>query len=248
MNNIQKVEYNGILVLTTQQIAEAYGTNTDVISKNFKNNESRYVEGKHFICLIGEELRKVKANGKIYGLPINANKFYLWTQKGAFLHAKSLNTDTAWELYDKLVDDYFDRQDSKQQTPPLTLQQQIQTIAKGANELYSRMDGLENRFTKFEQELPMLPDDADEVHDFLNKRVVFLLGGKDSSAYHDKSLSKKVFMDAYRVLKYNFNVSRYKAIKRNQKSQALKIISEYKPPLFLAEQIEAANAQQTFEV
>ena len=32
---------------------------------------------------------------------------YFWTEKGAFLHAKSLNTDKAWELYDKLVDCYF---------------------------------------------------------------------------------------------------------------------------------------------
>lgn len=107
---------------------------------------------------------------------------------------------------------------------------------------------LEERFNKFEQELPMLPDDADEVRDFLNKRVVNLLGGKDSNAYKDKSLSKKVFSDAYRVLKYNFNVSRYKAIKRSQKSQALQVIEEYKPPLFLMEQIEYSNAQQKLDI
>ena len=39
------------------------------------------------------------------------NKLYLWTQKGAFLHAKSLNTDTAWKVYDRLVDDYFDKRE-----------------------------------------------------------------------------------------------------------------------------------------
>lgn len=151
----------------------------------------------------------------------------------------------------KQVRRYFIKVDEKykeEKSAPLTLQQQIQTIAKGTDELYSRMDGLENRFTKFEQELPMLPDDADEVHDCLNKRVVFLLGGKERNAYRNKSLSKKVFMDAYRALKYNFNVSRYKAIKRNQKAQALQIIAEYKPPLFLAEQIESVNAQNTLDI
>lgn len=111
MEGIQRVEYNGILVLTTQQIAEAYGTDYKVISKNFKNNEDRYIEGKHFICLTGEELKQAKANRKFYDLQMNANKFYLWTQKGAFLHAKSLNTDTAWEVYDRLVDSYFEKQD-----------------------------------------------------------------------------------------------------------------------------------------
>lgn len=111
MKEIQEVEYNGTLVLTTQQIAEAYKTNPDIISKNFKNNEDRYAEGKHYVCLTGEELKQAKANGKIYGLQPNANKFYLWTKKGAFLHAKSLNTDTAWEVYDRLVDDYFDKRE-----------------------------------------------------------------------------------------------------------------------------------------
>lgn len=125
-------------------------------------------------------------------------------------------------------------------------QEQITLLAQGTTELYERVEGLENKFTKFEQELPMLPDDADEVHDSLNKKVISLLGGKSSNAYRDKSLSKKVFMDAYRSLKYNFNVSRYKAIKRNQKAQALKIIAEYKPPFYLTEQIENANAQQSF--
>lgn len=30
-----------------------------------------------------------------------------WTEKGALLHAKSINTDKAWEVYDYLVDFYF---------------------------------------------------------------------------------------------------------------------------------------------
>ena len=32
---------------------------------------------------------------------------YLWTEKGALLHAKSINTDKAWEVYNYLVDFYF---------------------------------------------------------------------------------------------------------------------------------------------
>lgn len=124
----------------------------------------------------------------------------------------------------------------------------LEQVDKKVSDVDSKIETLEERFDRFEQELPMLPDDADEVHDSLNKRVVFLLGGKESNAYHDKSLSKKIFADAYRTLKYNFNVSRYKAIKRNQKAQALEIISEYKPPLFLAEQIESANAQQSLDL
>lgn len=114
MNNIQRVEYNDILVLTTQQIAEAYETNTDTITKNFNRNKGRYIEGKHFIRLKGDELRTFKANGQIDLLP-SINTLYLWTKKGAFLHAKSLNTDAAWEVYDRLVDEYFESKEQKRQ-------------------------------------------------------------------------------------------------------------------------------------
>ena len=40
-------------------------------------------------------------------MPKNLNKIYLWTESGALLHAKSLNTDKAWEVYDRLVETYF---------------------------------------------------------------------------------------------------------------------------------------------
>ena len=110
MNELRITEYNDIRVLTTQQIAEAYGTDNKTISYNFNHNKERYKEGKHFILLEGEELRAFR---EIHDLPSNLNKIYLWTEKGAFLHAKSLNTDTAWDVYDRLVDSYFKKQEDE---------------------------------------------------------------------------------------------------------------------------------------
>lgn len=129
---------------------------------------------------------------------------------------------------------------------PSTLQQQIQLIAQGTTELYQKVDTLAERMDNFEQNLPLLPEDADDVSREVKKRVVEVLGGKDSNAYHNRSLSQKVFKDAYRNLKSNFNISSYKAIKRNRKDMAVQIAREYKPPLYLAEQIQAENSQMKF--
>lgn len=76
MNDIQKIEYNGILVLTTQQIAEAYGTEQQIVTNNFNRNKDRYIESKHYICLKGDELRSFRAKNQNDVLP-NANKLYL---------------------------------------------------------------------------------------------------------------------------------------------------------------------------
>lgn len=108
MNNLQVIEYRGKRVLTSQQLAEVYGTDSKTISYNFNYNRSRYIEGKHFICLTGDELKRYKTNLEIHESS-RINKLYLWTEKGAFMHAKSLNTDTAWEVYDRLVDSYFQK-------------------------------------------------------------------------------------------------------------------------------------------
>ena len=102
----QIVEYEGVRVLTSSQIADAYETDSNTLNKNFNRNKERYIEGKHYICLTGDDLREFRAKGQIDVLP-NANKLYLWTEKGALLHAKSLNTDKAWEVYDRLVEGYF---------------------------------------------------------------------------------------------------------------------------------------------
>jgi len=115
----QTVELKGIRVLTTKQIAECYGTTTAIIKKNFSNNRSRFKDGSHYISLTGDELKAFKNQvtennlvqdnqvKKVHLVDGRASHLYLWTEKGALLHAKSLNTDKAWEVYDYLVDFYF---------------------------------------------------------------------------------------------------------------------------------------------
>lgn len=100
-------EYHNIRVLTTQQLAECYRTTTDTITKNFNRNKDRYIEGKHYIALEGENKNDFLNQGQFDRGLKNAKTLYLWTEKGAFLHAKSLNTDEAWEVYDRLVESYF---------------------------------------------------------------------------------------------------------------------------------------------
>lgn len=104
----ETIEIERIKVLTTKQIAEAYGVKPDIIGYNFRYNKERYVEGKHYIMLEGQVLREFKAtNVEIQRSLPKISKLYLWTEKGALLHAKSLNTDKAWQVYDFLVDFYF---------------------------------------------------------------------------------------------------------------------------------------------
>lgn len=107
MENLQVIEVKEKRVLTTKQIAKAYGTEPERVKRNFENNKEKYKPGKHYIVLEGDELREFKRRSEFQSSFKQAKILYLWTEKGALLHAKSLNTDKAWEVYDYLVDYYF---------------------------------------------------------------------------------------------------------------------------------------------
>lgn len=110
LENITRIEYHGQPVLTTVQLAEFYGTNTGNISANFKNNEDRFVEGKHFFKLEGDELAIFKNESKNFGIVTpKLNRLYLWTKRGAARHCKSVGTDKAWEVFETLEDTYFNQ-------------------------------------------------------------------------------------------------------------------------------------------
>lgn len=109
----QTIEIKGIRVLTTRQLAEAYGTVPAVLNNNFYRNKDRYVLGKHYISVMGDEMKVLRTSHQNDGEFKRVSKAYLWTEKGALLHAKSLNTDKAWQVYDYLVDFYFRSKEQK---------------------------------------------------------------------------------------------------------------------------------------
>nr|DAW27514.1 MAG TPA: hypothetical protein [Caudoviricetes sp.] len=244
MNELQITEYKNIRVLTTQQIAEAYGSDTRVISNNFNRNKERYIEGKHYICLEDGEKREFVDHHQIDDGSKKASKLYLWTEKGAFLHAKSLNTDVAWEMYDKLVDSYFE----KSKAVPMTTDQKIQLLAQGNVELTEKIDKVDKDLQEFKADMPLLALECQRITRAKNQKVVPLMGGKDAPAYKNKSLMHKVYSDVDAQLRREFGVNTYKAIKRSQCDLAVEIIKKYELPRCLREEIEDENSQMCFAV
>ena len=133
MNNLQVIEQNGQRVLTTQQLAEKYETTEVRIRQNFAENTERYQEGVHYYKLTGTELRAFKDQvGNSYSVDARASALLLWTERGALLHAKSLNTAKAWEVYGMLMETYFRAKEYalKPPSPAEALLQAVQLLAE----------------------------------------------------------------------------------------------------------------------
>lgn len=129
---------------------------------------------------------------------------------------------------------------------PKTTGEQIKLIAQGYEELDTRVSAVERKTEEFENNLPLLAIDCQNITTAKNKVVVNLLGGIDSNAYKSKSLRSKVYKDLEGQLRREFNVTSYKAIKRKQLDKAVEIIKRYELPLFLKEAIDYENAQVSF--
>ena len=124
------VDYNGVRVLTTEQLAQAYGCEPNNIKSNFNANKSHFEEGKHFFKLEGEDLKGFKdevRNSNLVGK--NASCLYLWTRRGASRHSKMLGTDRAWEMFDALEENYFNPR-PKSLTPPEQMAQGLLAAQK----------------------------------------------------------------------------------------------------------------------
>ncbi|HBN0565986.1 TPA: ORF6N domain-containing protein, partial [Escherichia coli] len=120
VETLSPIAYNQIPVITTELLAQLYGTETVNIKMNFSRNSARFVQGKHFFKLEGNELREFKHRLSLsesvsrevtesYSVKIarNVRSLILWTERGAARHAKMLETDQAWDVFEKLEDCYF---------------------------------------------------------------------------------------------------------------------------------------------
>jgi len=107
MNNLIPIKFKNQNVITTELLAEIYGTDVKNISNNFNRNKKNFEKNKHYYLLEGEELKEFKGiHLKDESLKF-VSQLYLWTERGANRHCKILDTDKAWEQFDNLEETYF---------------------------------------------------------------------------------------------------------------------------------------------
>lgn len=103
------IVYQGTPVLTTDMLAHAYEVEPKQIRQNYANNKERFVEGKHFFSVSGQELKTFLLCVENFDSQISpkVRVLTLWTERGAARHAKMLNSDKAWDVFEMLEETFF---------------------------------------------------------------------------------------------------------------------------------------------
>ena len=153
MNELTVLEHNSIRVMTTEQLAEAYGCAPKQIQQNFNNNRVRFIAGKHYFKLEGADLKAFKDSLENIESVVGsrAPALILWTKRGAARHSKMLGTERAWDVFDELEESYFNPM--KNMTPEeflLCSAQRMVEQARAIKAANARIDKVDERLLEVE--------------------------------------------------------------------------------------------------
>lgn len=215
---LQAIEQNGMRVLTTSQLAESFKVNPKIINKNFQRNKDHYQEGKHFFALTGEELKSYKAVRQSDTSLKFVSILYLWTEQGAWLHAKSLNNEKAREAYSALVEGYY-KLTEKMKSPEFLIAVQNQKIV----ELETELNQTKERVLAIEMNMQeQITLDSGE-----QRRLQKAVGERAFKLEKDASKRSAVFSAIYRSIRERFAVKSYRDVKRHELQDAIKFVDKW---------------------
>ena len=104
-------EYEGVKILFTAQVADAYGCSVQNVTTIFRAHRAEFIAGVDYFYLDGQELKKFKATlaakNNFYRPSNQTTNTYLWTESGFEKLAKYLTTDAAKLTHSALVFGYF---------------------------------------------------------------------------------------------------------------------------------------------
>ncbi|WP_111931611.1 ORF6C domain-containing protein [Clostridium tertium] len=228
-------EFNGQRVVTFKDIDMLHERVEGTASKNFRNNKKHFIKNVDYFELskndVGENLSET------YGFDKKAPKGLLITESGYLMLVKSLQDDLAWKVQRELVNNYFRVKEVVQALNTSKLSKELQAILM----LDEKTVEMDNRITTLEERMTIETGAQKVLQDLVNKKVMAILGGKDSPAY--KELGNKTFRQCWKNFKDILQVASYKDTPVKDFDLAKKTIIDWQPNRELELMIMGCNAQ-----
>ncbi|MGB2538682.1 ORF6N domain-containing protein [Hafnia paralvei] len=109
INDLPVIEWCGARVVTTETLAMGYNTQETNIRTNLSANKARFIEGVHVFTCKGVQLAALRVSNTDAQISSKVRSITLWTERGAARMSKIVDTDEAWEFFEKMEESYFSR-------------------------------------------------------------------------------------------------------------------------------------------
>ncbi|WP_258086936.1 ORF6N domain-containing protein [Xenorhabdus bovienii] len=226
-NSVQSmtaIMHNSIPVITTELLAGMYGTDVVRIRQNHARNTDRFYEGKHFFIIKGKELQEFKnrvslsysvANSEVVGK--RARSLTLWTERGAARHAKMLDTDQAWNVFEALEDFYFNQKEAEPVVAKTTVQQRnplknaINLLVSKKGIMYPEAYSLVHQRFNVEHIDELTADQLPQAIEYVHKMALEgeYLGKEELSVSEVKQISDDDLQILCWLWKYSIDMAHY---------------------------------------
>ncbi|HDR4446645.1 ORF6N domain-containing protein [Bacillus cereus] len=208
--------------MLVKEVAEIHGQPLKEINRRINTNRNRFKNGVDIIDLLSgsEPLRELAILNGWIGSNRTQN-VYLLSERGYAKLLKILEDDTAWELYDKLVDGYFNMRkqqiDTTQLSPELQMFQTLFTTL-ATQELNQRK--LEQKVDNISEIVALNSTDwRKDTTSILNK-IARKQGGFE--------MYRKIRNESYEILEQRASAKLSIRVNNKKKSMALEGISKSK--------------------
>lgn len=229
------IMHNQQAVTTSLQVAEAFGK-----------------EHKKVIRSIEQKINGAK-NGLVKNMFAEATytdkkgeqrKMYYLNRDGFTFIAMGFTGRKADEFKLKYIEAFNKMEQIVRQELPQTPEEKLALTMEVTLRLDKRVKKLENSVDEIQNKSEIDSDQRYKLWVARNKKAVKTLGGKDSNAYQNKILSRRVFRVLEREFKEAFVISRYEDLRKENFDKAIDFIDNWYPPCGLNREIEAINSQE----
>lgn len=217
---------DGTRGMLVRDIAEIHGQPTSVINQAINRNIKRFKNGVDIINLRTEDVAITLSDSGFKRNQINASKYiYLLSERGYSKLLKILEDDTAWEIYDKFVDGYFNMRKQIKEQMPMTDLEKIALLAQGTTQLSERIEKVDSKLDNLIENQALNATDYGSINRAVNHRVYAY-----ASIHHiPKSKVGPLFKDLGNQIKQVANVGNRSRIKSKDYDMVIQFIDNWEP-------------------
>ena len=214
------------------------------VAEIFEKEHKHVMEAIRKLTAENSTVRKMFVEDSYLNSRNQQQPMYYMNRDGFTLLAMGFTGSKAMEFKLKYIEAFNKMEQIVKQELPQTPEEKLALTMQVTLRLDKRVGKLEKSIDEIQNKSEIDSDQRYKLWVARNKKAIEALGGKESNAYKDKSISRKVFRTLEHSLKKKFVISRYEDLKKENFDEAIKTISRWYPPYELKDEIERANAQE----